>query len=1567
MLTDENDTSDATNLLDGVNTSVDLPEISSGGERSSSGDMSGGESSNGPPVLAGDGQGYEDWKKLVRMWAKFTKYEKKQQASVIAVKSLKGEARSIALSMPETELDSDNGVKLLLDHLDKLYLKDKDTRDYECWKKITTYRRGENASVLSYCAEFRRLRAEAKLHKIEFSDTTFGFMLLDNSNVTEEQKVLVLSIALSQVKDSNVGITPDDIQSALRRIDTSSSPATRGTNDVFMSYDNRDDGDDVADIYESIDSKALTAEEKDEIVEHALYSSYQGGNRSESSNNPNWRKKSQQQQQYHPYKQGHSSPNTFRKPWSGGSSPRNQHQQSPPALLVNPRDKQTGEVMKCLGCGSRFHLYRSLQCPKNAKSLHLTEGGGARAGDQDTLNTEHEYIFASEQDFAENDLNYGYGVIDSAATKTVCGQFWFDNFRDYLYNVNREVITSPSKIWYKFGDDGRKQAMFAATLPVHIFGRNFNLIVDVISSNCPLLMGRPSLEKLGLILDFQNSTATVEKKLFVLKRSRKGHFLASLMFSKNDLNNQVPMEIQEAKVVEIEEEETTDEMINDVHLTENPVQTVTNDVHVMEAEINTVCELVMSIVDEMDYEKTARKLHLVLGHPTIERMKKTIVSGLQGQDPQKLKLLMNAITKYTVACETCNKCAKHKPAPKVCLPMATRFDEVLAFDITYWNDPIKNQTHLILHPIDLATRLSQAVILKSKDPKHVLDKLVSCWFNVFGAPKTVYSDNGGEFANQEMVELIENMGVNYKATAAQASFSNGINERHNAILKDILTKLRIDDEHRSTPVDMLLSYAIFAKNCLIDNLGFSPHQRVFGRNPHIPNVASSNVCHTNSDYESDHVREHLNLLHKTRVAYMKAENSDRLKRALSSRIYASEAPFYYGEKVFYWKESANKSACGWKGPGTVVGTEGKVVIVRHGSFINRPHETKVRRAAEGSALQKVDEENVEKRPILDNMTFPVPSIMNDKSDTTRPVNNYDTIPVPSDVDNEISTPTTEENISVLPDQSATTSSTSAPAPSEKRVHFEESNSDTQSSTRSLRPRNNIKPAERYDDVYYYYDEDVYEASVNDEEEKAKHKELSSWKGHNVYKEVDRSEAADNLITTRWIFTDKVDENKVPYMKARLVIRGFQDKEKDAVLSESPTAHTESLKVMLALMPTLGYKPKKMDISTAFLQGKELTRPVYVKPPIEACVDETKCWLLLKGVYGLTEASRMWYERVHEVMLLGGFKRSAVDPALYFRYNGEGKVTCVLLCHVDDFLYGGISSEIDNLECLIGKHFQIREIEMNSFMYCGFQITITETEENGFEIEYSQPDKIPYIPEIKLERAGSDQSASSSKHEVRQYRSLLGALQWHANSTRPDLSFGVSRLLGETKSLMNKHCVMANKLLRKAKSCDPNKILCKKLVGSLTLNVYTDASFANLRDMGSQRGSIGFISDSAERSNLLEYKSKKIKKVCRSTFAAELLACTAALDHTLSYKSIIEAFGLKVASIYIVTDNNGLRDNLSSLVSTCEEKSLRIELAYLRETLSAEGIKVRWVRGSEQLADVLTKEKAGLDVLNFLSS
>ena len=45
--------------------------------------MSSSENFTGPPALAVDGEGYEDWKKLIKMWAKFTKYEKNNELRLL--------------------------------------------------------------------------------------------------------------------------------------------------------------------------------------------------------------------------------------------------------------------------------------------------------------------------------------------------------------------------------------------------------------------------------------------------------------------------------------------------------------------------------------------------------------------------------------------------------------------------------------------------------------------------------------------------------------------------------------------------------------------------------------------------------------------------------------------------------------------------------------------------------------------------------------------------------------------------------------------------------------------------------------------------------------------------------------------------------------------------------------------------------------------------------------------------------------------------------------------------------------------------------------------------------------------------------------------------------------------------------------------------------------------------------------------------------------------------------------------------------------------------------------------
>ena len=207
-----------------------------------------------------------------------------------------------------------------------------------------------------------------------------------------------MSIALSKVQDGE-GITPEYIEAAMRRIQGVSSLNSRSTNnDVFESqhFD-----------FTDVDYHSLSTSEKDEIVEHALYT---WQNKRNYSGNYNRR----------PYNNKQSFNNNFR-----GGNVTHKRYASPKAetsqeQMINPRDIQTGEVMRCHGCNSRFHLYRSTKCPDNA--AFLTESNST--AENSNLNVEN--IYASECDFQTIQNNMpGYGILDSAATKTVCGKQWF--------------------------------------------------------------------------------------------------------------------------------------------------------------------------------------------------------------------------------------------------------------------------------------------------------------------------------------------------------------------------------------------------------------------------------------------------------------------------------------------------------------------------------------------------------------------------------------------------------------------------------------------------------------------------------------------------------------------------------------------------------------------------------------------------------------------------------------------------------------------------------------------------------------------------------------------------------------------------------------------------------------------------------------------------------------------------------------------------------------------------------------------------------------------------------------
>ena len=310
------------------------------------------------------------------------------------------------------------------------------------------------------------------------------------------------------------------------------------------------------------------------------------------------------------------------------------------------------------------------------------------------------------------------------------------------------------------------------------------------------------------------------------------------------------------------------------------------------------------------------------------------------------------------SCDTCNKYKKAKPRPCVGLPMAKSFNETVAMDLKQFSSspPI-----WFLHLIDHATRYSASSVIRSKRKEVIVKNVFKLWITTFGTADKFLMDNGGEFCNSDFVTFCENYNIRICTTAAESPWSNGLVERHNAILGLTVSKV-IEDT--SCDLEVALAWAISAKNSLKNVHGFSPNQLVFGRNPNYPNVCDNSLPALEGRTTSEMVADNLNAMHSARHQYIKSESSDKLRRALrhQKRTY-SDIKYTTGDLVYYKREGANQ----WRGPGTVIGQDGQQVLVRHSSSLVRVHPCRLQliqectKAVESQSLQIVDsDENIEK-------------------------------------------------------------------------------------------------------------------------------------------------------------------------------------------------------------------------------------------------------------------------------------------------------------------------------------------------------------------------------------------------------------------------------------------------------------------------------------------------------------------------------------------------------------------------------------------------------------------------------
>ena len=109
----------------------------------------------------------------------------------------------------------------------------------------------------------------------------------------------------------------------------------------------------------------------------------------------------------------------------------------------------------------------------------------------------------------------------------------------------------------------------------------------------------------------------------------------------------------------------------------------------------------------------------------------------------------------------------------------------------------------------------------------------------FGPPEKFLIDNGGEFANENYKELTEQFNVEICGTSANSPWQNGMCERNHYIV-DVRVEKMIEDDP-SMKLEVVLAWAINAKNSMQNHNGFSPIQLVLGTNPNLPSVSTNRL------------------------------------------------------------------------------------------------------------------------------------------------------------------------------------------------------------------------------------------------------------------------------------------------------------------------------------------------------------------------------------------------------------------------------------------------------------------------------------------------------------------------------------------------------------------------------------------------------------------------------------------------------------------------------------------------------------------------------------------------------
>ncbi|KAL5770994.1 hypothetical protein ACOSP7_015148 [Xanthoceras sorbifolium] len=576
-----------------------------------------------------------------------------------------------------------------------------------------------------------------------------------------------------------------------------------------------------------------------------------------------------------------------------------------------------------------------------------------------------------------------------------------------------------------------------------------------------------------------------------------------------------------------------------------------------------------------------------------------------------------------------------------------------------------------------------------------------------------------------------------------------------------------------------------------------------------------------------------------------------------------------------------------------------------------------------------------------------------------------------------------ENLMYKDRSIAESSSSTTEAETKEFAEFEEiSGSDVQISPETvqeepsapeLRRSSRVpKPIQRYSPSLHYLlltdsgEPECYDEAMQVEDsvkwESAMRDEMDSLMSNQTW-ELAELPPGKKALHNKWVFRIKEEHNGNKRYKARMVVKGFQQKEGiDYNEIFSPVVKLTTIRLVLKIVAAENLHLEQLDVKTAFLHG-DLEEEIYMRQPEgfkEAGKENLVC-RLKKSLYGLKQAPRQWYKKFDSFMSNSGFTRCQANHRCYIKRFDNSFI--ILLLYVDDMLVAGSDmQEIMNLKRELSKQFAMKDLgaakqilgmrikrDTKSGTLLLSQAEYIKKVLSRFNMQDAKPVSTPLGVHFRLSKEQSPKTEEERTHMAKvPYASAIGSLMYAMVCTRPD----IAQAVGAVSRYMNNpgkiHWEAVKWILRYLRGTT-NKTLCFK-GGDTTLTGYVDADLAGNVDI--RKSTTGYVYTLG--GTAVSWVSQLQKIVALSTTEAEYVAVTEASKEMVWLQSFLEELGKKQEDNVLYCDSQSAIHLAKNPSFHSRTKHIQLRYHFIRSLLEDGILKLEKISGAQNPADMLTK-------------